>query len=96
MAIESLECEYVKLIPFGKVATFSEIARICGTGSSARAVSCMINKNLENPEIPVHRVVKSDGSINPKIKKQKILLLNEGVRVEKNKVDLQIFGFYFW
>lgn len=52
----------VSKIPRGFVATYSAIAAACGSGS-ARAVGQALRKNPFAPEVPCHRVVRSDGSL---------------------------------
>ncbi len=54
--------EVVKKIPKGKVLTYKEIAEKIGSPKAYRAVGNALNKNY-NPEIPCHRVVKSNGEI---------------------------------
>lgn len=50
----------VKKIPQGKTLTYKEVARLAGRPSAFRAVGNVLNKNYD-PEIPCHRVVRSDG-----------------------------------
>ena len=50
----------VKKIPRGKTLTYKEVARLAGRPSAFRAVGNVLNKNYD-PEIPCHRVVRSDG-----------------------------------
>lgn len=47
----------------GKVSTYREIARAIGRPKSARAVGNALNKNPYAPEVPCHRVVRSDGTV---------------------------------
>lgn len=54
--------EVVKKIPKGKVLTYSEVARKAGNAKAARAVGTIMSKNF-NPDIPCHRVIRSDGKI---------------------------------
>lgn len=92
---EELVCDYLKLIPFGRVTTIGEVARISGRPNSTKKVSQIIKENESS--FAWYRVVKTDGSFwDGKRRKQKENLLNEGVICEGNKVDLQTYGFYFW
>lgn len=50
----------VRKIPQGKTLTYKEVARLAGRPAAFRAVGNILNKNY-NPEIPCHRVVRSDG-----------------------------------
>ena len=52
----------VAKIPPGRVATYGAIASQIGSGS-ARAVGQALRKNPFAPEVPCHRVVRSDGSL---------------------------------
>ena len=54
--------EIVQKIPRGKVLTYGEVARRAGNPKSARAVGAILKTNY-NPEIPCHRVIRSDGSL---------------------------------
>lgn len=50
----------VKAIPKGKTMTYKEVATAAGRPKAYRAVGNILNTNY-NPEIPCHRVVRSDG-----------------------------------
>lgn len=52
----------VKKIPKGKVLTYGEVAKKIGSPRSARAVGTVLSKNFD-PQIPCHRVIRSDGKI---------------------------------
>lgn len=90
----------VKLIPFGRVTTFKEIAKTCGHPTLSRIVVLEIKKGRDLDNTPYHRVVSSLGKLNnnyPKGKKfQKNMLLNEGIQIQKDKINLKEYGFYFW
>ena len=71
--------EVVKKIPKGKTATYKEVAVWAGRPHAWRAVGNILNKNF-NPEIPCHRVIRSDGKLggyNRGILKKKVLLQSE-------------------
>lgn len=53
--------DVVRKIPEGKTLTYGEVARRAGNPRAARAVGNILNKNY-NPEIPCHRVIRSDGT----------------------------------
>ena len=90
----------VELIPFGRVTTFGEIARMMGDVKLARLVSASLQK--ENfKAIPVHRVVYKNGKLCKNfafggLQAQKNKLEEEGITIKNNKVDLNKYGFYFW
>ena len=69
----------VKTIPRGKVLTYQQIAQKIGRPKSFRAVGNALNKN-DDPEIPCHRVIRSDGKIggyNRGVRKKTELLKKE-------------------
>ena len=71
--------EYVSSIPRGETRTYKEVAIAIGRPLSARAVGNTLNKNY-NPDIPCHRVVRSDGTsggYNRGEKKKKEILKQE-------------------
>ena len=52
--------DVVRKIPQGKTLTYKEVAKRAGRPAAFRAVGNILNKNYD-PEIPCHRVVRSDG-----------------------------------
>ena len=75
---------YLKKIPRGKVKTYSEVAKSIGRPLAVRAVASAIGKNPLAPQIPCHRVIRSDGSLGGYsgkggIKTKRLLLKKEGV-----------------
>lgn len=71
-------------IPKGETRTYAQIAREIGTPSSARAVGNALAKNPFAPNVPCHRVVRSDGELGGYSasggvrKKAKLLLAEKG------------------
>lgn len=89
--------EAVKKIPYGKVATYAQVAELAGDRKMARAVGNALHKNPEPGVIPCHRVVNAAGMCSGSFAfggagAQEKLLLKEGVKVENGKVDLARFG----
>ena len=90
--------ELLKLIPEGKVTTYSEIAKALNT-KAWRAVGSAMAKNKNLFVVPCHRVVRSDGSIGQYAlgsDKKAQLLSDEGVAVSNGKVkelDKYIYRF---
>ena len=75
---------YLKTIPKGKVKTYSEVAKSIGKPLAVRAVANAIGKNPLAPQIPCHRVIRSDGSLGGYsgkggIKTKRLLLKKEGI-----------------
>jgi O-6-methylguanine DNA methyltransferase len=50
----------VRGIPKGGTLTYKEVAKRAGRPGAYRAVGNILNKNYD-PEIPCHRVIRSDG-----------------------------------
>ncbi|MEE3400220.1 MAG: methylated-DNA--[protein]-cysteine S-methyltransferase, partial [Eubacterium sp.] len=88
--------EAVKKIPYGKVATYSQIARLAGNSKMSRAVGNALHKNPDPDNIPCFRVVDAKGTLAGGFafggaEVQAKLLEAEGVKVSDNKVDLSIY-----
>ena len=76
--------KYLKNIPKGKVVSYLDVAKAIKNPKAVRAVANAIAKNPYAPEIPCHRVIRSDGSLGGYsapggIKKKKKLLISEGI-----------------
>lgn len=86
--------ELLKLVPEGKVTTYSEIAKALNS-KAWRAVGSAMAKNRKLIVIPCHRVVRSDGTIGEYAlgpDKKSELLVTEGVDVINGKIsDLDKF-----
>lgn len=54
--------EAMRLIPRGRVTTYGAIAKYLGS-DAVRAVGTAVGKNPYAPEVPCHRVVRSDGKV---------------------------------
>lgn len=54
--------QVVRSIPKGSTLTYKEVAERTGHPKAYRAVGNVLNKN-HDPQIPCHRVIKSDGSL---------------------------------
>ncbi|MBO4680027.1 MAG: methylated-DNA--[protein]-cysteine S-methyltransferase [Lachnospiraceae bacterium] len=90
--------EAVKLIPYGCVATYGQVAELAGDKKMARAVGNALHKNPDPENIPCFRVVNSKGELAGEFAfggagEQAKLLEAEGVRVVKGRVDLEKYGF---
>ena len=53
----------ISKIPYGETRTYKDIAIAIGKPNSSRAVANACGKNLYVPEIPCHRVIRSDGQL---------------------------------
>jgi len=80
----------VLMIPKGKVTTYKELARAVGRPRAYRAVANALARNPQPLKIPCHRVVRSDGKIGGYklgTRRKAKLLLQEGVKIENEKVN---------
>jgi len=73
--------EATRAIPFGKVATYGQIAAAIGKPNAQRAVGRALGKNPTSIVIPCHRVVAADGlgGFTGGLHWKKKLLRHEGV-----------------
>jgi len=54
--------QIVSRIPMGQTLTYKQVAIKAGKPLASRAVGNILNKN-QNPAVPCHRVIRSDGQI---------------------------------
>lgn len=86
-----------KKIPYGKVATYGQIALLCGKPRNFRQVGYALNRRISG-EVPAHRVVNAKGFLSgasafPIPGQQRMLLEEEGIEVDANQcVDLKRYG----
>ena len=86
-------------IPYGKVATYGQLALLCGKPQNSRQVGYALRAN-RTANLPAHRIVNGKGVLSgaaafatPGL--QKTLLTNEGVVVDiENKVELKKFQWH--
>jgi len=70
----------VSNIPKGKTLSYKQVATMAGSPRAYRAVGNIMNKN-RNPNVPCHRVIKSDGTLGGYaygVGKKKKILKQEG------------------
>lgn len=88
-------------IPVGSVATYGQIALLCGKPKNARQVGYGLKHGLAGEDVPAHRIVNGKGVLagavyfdTPDL--QKLLLEAEGVTVRRTdqgwRVDLKRYG----
>jgi len=54
--------EVVRHIPKGQTLTYKEVAKRAGRPGAFRAVGNILSRN-QDPKVPCHRVIRSDGKI---------------------------------
>ena len=86
-------------IPRGRVATYGQIALLCGRPQCPRQVGYALNRGLSG-EVPAHRVVNRQGFLSGARSfaapdTQRLLLESEGVAVGPDqRVDLARWGWH--
>jgi methylated-DNA-protein-cysteine methyltransferase related protein len=85
----------VRKIPYGKVATYGQIADLAGLYGKARLVGYALFRVQIEDNIPWHRVINAQGEISYSLQRQggdylqKVLLEEEGIELKNNgKIDL--------
>lgn len=86
--------DIVEQIPKGSVATYGQIAELAGNRRWARVVGYALHVNPDPERIPCYRVVNREGRLSDAfafggVNRQKILLEQDGIEVNDNKVNLQ-------
>lgn len=82
--------EAVSEIPYGKVATYGQIARLIGLEKGARYVGNVLRYSELYGEYPCHRVVTHSGRLVPGWIEQYDLLFSENVSfVDREHVDMR-------
>ena len=80
----------VDIIPFGRVATYGQIAKIIGRPRNARLVGKALGKSGGYGKHPCHRVVTATGRLVPGWFDQQPMLMAEKVPVnDENHVDIK-------
>lgn len=88
-------------IPAGRVATYGQIALLCGKPGNARQVGYALRRGRAGEQVMAHRIVNAKGVLSgaeafetPETQKQ--LLESEGVQVQKTetgwRVELKKYG----
>jgi methylated-DNA-[protein]-cysteine S-methyltransferase len=73
-------------IPYGETRTYKEIAQAIGRPNSSRAVANACGKNPHAPDIPCHRVIRSDGKLGG-------YSGVGGVKMKEKLLKMEILGF---
>lgn len=90
--------EVVKQIPYGKVATYGQVAALAGSKRWARVVGYALHVNPDPDNIPCYRVVNRYGEVSKAFafggeNKQIELLKAEGIEFVDGRVDMDK---YLW
>ena len=89
--------EYLRTIPTGKVTTYGRIALHFGDRSLARHIGNVLHRNPNGDKNPCYKVVDSKGRLSERytfggLAHQRERLIQDGVEVKNNRVDLKRFG----
>lgn len=93
--------ETVKKIPYGRVATYGQIALLSGNPRWARVVGYALHSNPNPSEIPCYRVVNRNGEVANSFAfgggdAQRKLLEMEGIKFDENgRIDLKKYGWRY-
>lgn len=87
----------IKGIPYGRVMSYGQVARLAGNTRGARQVVRILHSMSEKYNLPWHRIINSKGKISIPDKRyaaiQRDLLILEGVEVsEDGYIDISIYG----
>ncbi len=95
-------------VPKGKVTTYGDLAKELAkrdqkwSPSASRAVGTTMKNNPCAPQVPCHRVIKSDGSIGNfrggaegAVDEKILMLRDEGVNVTSGRIDLKKYRHKF-
>ena len=85
--------DVVKQIPYGKVATYGQVAALAGNRRWARVVGYALHANPDPENIPCYRVVNRSGEVSKSFvfggeNRQIELLQAEGIEFVDGRVDL--------
>jgi methylated-DNA-protein-cysteine methyltransferase related protein len=87
----------IQVIPFGKVASYGQVADLAGLPGRARLVGKALGSTPKEIKLPWFRVLRSSGQLafekgSVKAERQKKLLQQENVIVSNNRVNIKVFG----
>lgn len=89
--------EVIALIPYGKVASYGQVAKMAGLPKHARFVGYVLKNLDDDVKIPWFRVINSQGKISlSKLNEkgeniQKLKLLDEGIDILNDKVNMKVY-----
>jgi methylated-DNA-[protein]-cysteine S-methyltransferase len=95
-------------VPKGKVTTYGDLAKELSkrnpnwSPSASRAVGTTMRNNPCGPQIPCHRVIKSDGAVGNfrggargAVEEKIGMLRDEGITISNGKIDLSKYRHKF-
>ena len=89
----------VRRIPFGRVATYGQIATLAGFPRQPRLIGYALHALPRGTSVPWHRVINAQGRISPRAGEpagsltQRLLLETEGVAFDaRGRISLERYG----
>lgn len=86
----------VRLVPRGRVTTYSSVAKFLGNPRGSRAVGWAM-RVCPYPDVPCHRVIRSDGFVSgfsedakrriERLRREKVIVRNRHVNLPKYYFD---------
>ena len=88
--------DVVRQIPYGKVATYGQVAALAGSKRWSRVVGYALHSNSDPENIPCYRVVNRFGEVSKAFafggeNRQMELLKAEGIEFKDGRVDMKRF-----
>jgi len=95
--------DILRKVPKGRVTTYKEIAKAVDT-KAYQAIGQILKRNPYAPDVPCHRVVRSDGTIGgfrgrregKAVTDKKNMLKKEGIEFERDRIkefEVVLFSF---
>lgn len=86
----------VRALPYGRAATYGQVAAMAGNPGMSRAVGNAMRKNPYGEDMPCFKVLNAKGELSPEAifgpGVQEALLRGEGIEVRDGRVDLSVYG----
>ena len=91
----------IKRIPRGRVATYGQVAELAGVPRGGRIAAAALKTSKPSDRLPWQRVIGKKGPTTGRIAihdpvgaaMQRDLLEREGVEVDRDRVDLKVYGY---
>ncbi|RLM27780.1 methyltransferase [Brenneria alni] len=91
--------QIVAAIPYGKIATYGDVALLAGSPRASRQVGGVLKRLPKDSKLPWHRVINRKGEISlvgDDHQRQKLALQAEGITFNRQgKIDLNAFRWQY-
>ena len=97
--INEMIWQIIAAIPYGRVASYGQIARLAGFPNHARYVGSILKKLPADSKLPWHRVVNAQGKLafpvdSDSYQCQRAKLEAEGIKFEQMRLSLALYGWH--